>query len=203
MFFNLFTWILLAIPIVFNVLIIISGKNQPENIRTPKILFYLGLINVIFHLIAFSLPIMFLTGLYTPLEEQIFNTYNIFRDTFTFLPLFFTYGIGFYLFGIRNKDIYNHYLKNAGIVFMILYIIMGIIAISNFYEVLFTISGLDIGVINLIYIIISAISSMIGIIAIIFILLHSIKFKDNFLLAGSIIMLIASGISLVLNLSSF
>ncbi|NHJ25772.1 MAG: hypothetical protein EAX89_14415 [Candidatus Lokiarchaeota archaeon] len=163
----------------------------------------LGLANIIFYVIAIFLPIMLLTGIYTPLEEQLYISYNVFRDILEFLPYFITYGLGFYFFGMRNREVYHNFLRYAGIIFMILYTLMAIVLLSNFYEVLSTISGLDIISNYLIFILISTISSIIGNIAIIFILVHSIKFKDNLLLVGSIIMLIASGISLVLNLSYF
>ncbi len=144
---------------------------------------------------------MLLTGLYTPLEEQLYISYNLFRDILGFLPYFITYGLGFYFFGVRNREVYHNFLRYAGVVFMILYTLMAIILLSNYYELLSTISSLDVGII--IIFLISIISIMIGIVATIFILVHSIKFKDDLLLVGSIIMLIQSGISLVLNSGYF
>ncbi|GAH46085.1 unnamed protein product, partial [marine sediment metagenome] len=107
------------IIIIGNLFIIKSGKNQPEDVKFSKLLVIAGIINIIFEIMGYFIPvvtsIVFFYSTPNAPEAQIFLSYYIFRSCLFGIPSIITYGVFFIIIGLQNRKKFGIYLLIVGI----------------------------------------------------------------------------------------
>jgi heme exporter protein D len=192
--------IILAIfSVILNYFIIKSSKTQSEQKERPYLLYYIGIINIIFIIIPFVVPTFSIVSP-TDIEEMISVSYFILLGLIKSLPFFITYGILFFRFGKLNESRYKRYLKICGILWMISNGVNTVVLNSELFTVIsfLTDYNLSIDVFLWLFIIIGLIS-ILDLIGWVILIVHSVKNKDNNLLIAGILRLIAFVVIMVYN----
>jgi len=196
---NHLTLILTTIPliisvcfgIVVNFFIIRSSKTNLGEQERPELLYYIGVINIIFLAIRLALPTYTLTSITESdllFELILVISYGLIPS----LPFLITYGIFMFKYGKVNEQRFNIYLKISGILWIISFSLSTITLGGYLYTILFRFLPLSF-VITLMEIL--SYAGLIGIIAWVFVLIHSVKNNDKNLLISGILGIIALGFS--------
>jgi len=123
---NIFYWtasiISAGILIIVNLLIIKSGRNQPEGVEGSNLLVVAGIINIIINITMFFIPILDFFKL-TQNEYHFYKIYYLSVQLIVPISSLITYGICLTNFGRKNRDKYEKLLLTAGISMTIGYII--------------------------------------------------------------------------------
>lgn len=182
--------------VVLNYYIIRSSKTNLGEKERPELLYYIGVINIIFLLIRFVIPVYNITS---PTDFDLFLEiiYVISYGLVLSLPFLITYGILMFKYGKANEQRFKSYLKYSGILWIISSSINAITLGGYLYSILFRF--LPVGFIMTLSTIIGFFG-LIGLIAWILVIVHSINNNDNNLLISGILALIAFGVSYLYNI---
>lgn len=185
--------------IALNIFIFKSSRTQLEEKIRPELLYYVGIINIIFLVMPFAIPHCIIVS---PTDFELFFQfyYVIFYGLIRSLPFLITYGILIYKFGKLNEQRFNKYLRISGILWFITHMINTITLSGNLYTIL----GIFMpsSVVMTIIITFNALNfyGVISLIAWILFIIHSEKNNDRNLLIAGILAIISYGASYLYNL---
>ncbi len=189
-------WIIQAcFYITINFLIIRSSKTNFGEKERPELLYYIGVINIIFLLIRFAIPIY--SGTSTTDIELFFEiTYVISYGLILSLPSLITYGIFMFKYGKVNEQRFNKYLKISGILWIISFSIGTLMLNGYLLSIVFYFLPYSyIGWYTLTTLL--SISGLISLVAWILLIIHSVKNNDKNLLISGILAFLALGASYI------
>ena len=182
--------------IVLNFFIIRSSKDNLGEKERPELLYYIGVINIIFLLVRLVLPVYTIVSPTYELDFILEIIYVIFYGLVLSLPFLITYGIFMFKYGKINEQRFNSYLKISGILWMISFLISAMSLSGYLFSFLYRFLPVSF-VLTL-----STILTYLGLISIIawvLVIIHSVKFKDNNLLISGILAIVAFGVSYLYN----
>ena len=186
--------------ISYNILIIKSGKDQIGEVESPKLLICAGIINLVFLALRFFIPGITYSGPINLNPEFIFYlSYQIATGLIFSLPYLITFGIIFLLFGSKNREKFGWYLKTAGILLIIAYLLLAIVLNGNLFTIMFILTE-EYMLFTLAFLIIVFVLSLLFVPATILLIIHGTKNSDSSLKIAGILLLIQYGIFIVLNI---
>lgn len=192
-------WIISAcFYITLNFFVIRSSKTNPDEKERPELLYYIGVINIIFLLIRFVLPVYYITS---PTELDLFLEllYVISYGLILSLPFLITYGIFMFKFGKVNEQRFKSYLKFSGILWIISTSISTIMLSGYLVSILFTFLPYSYLLWYALTLLLS-ISGLINLVSWILFIVHSVKNNDKNLLISGILAILAIGASYLYNI---
>jgi hypothetical protein len=187
------------IAIVYNIFIIQSGKNQPSEVNASKYLIYLGNTNIIFIVLSFLIPVLSLTSPYNETETQIYLAYNVFRGLLFSVPSLITYGVIFFIFGLKNRQRFKSYIMISGILWIIYYSVNVIALNGEIYNILFILFAFDVLTILTIFIIVISFNWLV-LIGFILLIVHGFKNNDNNMKYAGFVYFLGFALSLLIPL---
>ena len=179
--------------IVISYLIIRSSKTNLVEKERPELLYYIGVINIIFLLVRFIIPVYNITNP-TDLDFFLELIYVISYGLIISLPSLITFGIFMFKFGKVNEQRFGSFLKISGILWLISTSINVIMLDGYLLSIIF----LFIPYFYMIWYILTALLSISGLIILvawILVIVHSVKNHDKNLLFSGILAFIAFGAS--------
>jgi hypothetical protein len=187
-------WIINAcFYIVLNYFIIRSSKSNLGEKERPELLYYIGVINIIFLLIRFVLPVYIITS---PTDFDLFLEfiYVISYGLVLSLPSLITFGIFMFKYGKVNEQRFNVYLKISGILWILSFSVNVITLNGYLYGILSRFLPItSVSLLNTIL----GFFGLFGLIAWVLVIIHSIKNNDNDLLISGILAILAFGASYI------
>jgi len=181
----------------YNILIIISGKNQIGEVESPKLLICAGIINLVFLGLRSFIPGINYSGPINP-EFRFYLFYQIVTGLIFSIPYVITFGLFYLFFGSQNREKFGSYLKIAGILWIIAYSVGAIVLNGNLLPILFILTG-EYMLITLVFLIIILAGGLLTVPAMILLIIHGAKNSDSSFKIAGIFLLIQYGISTVLN----
>ncbi len=192
----IFSLISSGLGISYNILIIISGKNQIGEAESPKLLICAGIINLVFLGLRYFIPGIVYSGPINP-EFIFYLSYQIATGLIFSIPYIITFGIIYLFFGSKNREKFGSFLKTAGILWIIAYSVLAIVLNGNLIPILFILTG-EYMLFTLVFIIINLALILLSVTAIIMLIIHGTKNSDSSLKIAGILLLVQDGISIVL-----
>jgi len=185
--------------ITLNYFILKSSKINPEEKERPGLLYYIGVINIIFLVVPFALPVYYIAAP-TELEFLFEFYYVIFYGLIRSLPFLITYGILMYKYGKINEQRFNKYLKISGILFIIPNAINTITLSGYLYTILFIF--MPVSIVTTLIFIFNAVNfyGIISLIAWILFIIHSRQNNDKDLFIAGILAIVSYVVSYIYNL---
>ncbi|TFG19096.1 MAG: hypothetical protein EU533_07085 [Promethearchaeota archaeon] len=185
--------------IILNYFILKSSKTNLEEKEKPGLLYYIGVINIIFLVVPFALPVYYIAG---PTELELFFEfyYVIFYGLIRPLPFLITFGILIYKYGKINEQRFNKYLKISGILWMIVYSISTITLSGYLYTILFRF--LPVSIVTTLMFVFSTVNfyGIIDLIAWILFIIHSRQSNDKNLFIAGILAIVSYVVSYSYNM---
>jgi hypothetical protein len=178
--------------IVLNFFVIRSSKTNPEEKERPELLYYIGVIGIIFVLIRFALPVYSMTSPPSGLDILLELIYAISYGLVLSLPSLITYGIFMFKYGKANEQRFKSYLKFSGILWIISTSITTIMLGGCLVSILFLFLPYSYVIWYTLTLLIS-ITGLINFVAWILLIVHSVKNNDKNLLISGILAIAAFG----------
>ena len=184
--------------IVLNYFIIRSSKTNVGEKEKPELLYYIGVINIIFLVMRFAIPIYTVANP-SQVELILEFIYIISYGLILSLPSLITYGIFMFKYGKANEQRFNKYLKISGILWIITFSI-GIITLGGYLSsIIFLFLPYSYTLWYILTIIISSFG-IVNLVAWILLIVHSVKNDDKNLLISGILAIAAFGTSYLYNI---
>lgn len=174
------------ILIVAYTMLILSAKNQPQEVDSSHLLKYAGIIGISFSILLMGLPTM----ICSLSDINICLLYALFTGIISSLQIFVSLGIFFYLFGKKNQRLFGSSLMKSGILWMLTFLgytlYLFLLAFTPYF--LWVTSFL--GEFAKLVIIIILLMIVFAIFALIFLLAHGIKRKDPYFILFGVLYII-------------
>lgn len=190
---NLFIYIIVPsiiyaiLFIIANVLLILSGKNQKEEVINPNYLILVGEINIIFAIIRFFVPSLSFSGTLDIFQIIIYIIYIIFISDIERTITMATFGILIIIFGKRNENVFGNKIKRSG---QVRFIGQSLLMLSTSISFISFFLGLNPQITSLITVIPSVLSVALILAAIIFLMIHGYNKKDKYFLYAGILLIV-------------
>lgn len=187
------------IAIIYNIFFIQSGRKQSPEVYASKYLIYLGITNISFIVLSFLIPDLLLRSPYNDVETQIYLAYNVFRGLLFSIPSLITYGVIFFIFGLKNRHQLKSYIMISGILWTIYYSVNVIVLNGELFNLLFVLFGFDVSTVATIFIIAGSFFWLLFI-GFILLIVHGFKNNDNNMKYAGLVYILGFALTMIIPL---
>ncbi len=176
-----------CIFLLANLYIVKSGKNQLKEVRCSKLLVIIGIINMIVAIIDLSTPDLYMYD-FSMKELEYYQNYYLLKSVILEIPFLITFGGFITILGIKNRERFEIYLMNSGILMIFTYI-AHICCVISYFTYLIT-QELFRSPIWYYYLIVMNIGITTYALALGFLIIHGKRNNDRYILYAVVLMII-------------
>jgi hypothetical protein len=196
---------LMIFVIIYSIYLFKVAQSQPPEIKRKEFLTYAAVINIIFALLTFFVPRVYL---WNPISDQDSSTYlwySSIRSLLFNIPPLYTYGAAYIIFGKKNQKKIGNYLTRAGLLWLssnLIFLITDIVLIYVYHNLF--ISGLtesNLNSLEIISTIFLTLTLLLDIFAATFVALHALKNNDTYFQLAVLILFLTYGILIFVRLN--